>query len=126
MTGNGSDTVLVVATNRENCRLISKLFSRARFVSLKIVTPEEVPHAIRSDLPAIGIVDMSRAEPLLWGVCDHLKQAGIAYILLSPTADPRFQVEAYRRGALNVLPKPLKKQQLLDIVRTSLSLKNRS
>jgi CheY-like chemotaxis protein len=116
--------ILLVDHNARNVELLSSFLREAGYRTEPVSTLDELDRvldAIRTADVALALVDLTGFESSVWDRCRRLHEAGIAFVVIarqnvSPAGRDLFR-QSHGAGAAHVLTKPLRKEQLLTLVR---------
>lgn len=117
--------ILIVDRNERNVQLLSAFLNEAGYTTHGVSDVSTLDDFLERLTPgsgvALALVDLTGFPTDLWERCRRIHDAGIVLIVIAraqlATAQTRLQREGRRAGAARVLTKPLRKEQLLTLVR---------
>lgn len=121
---NINPTILILSSNKKNGDLL-KEFLRSNIEAeskIKIITSSSVEDAdkyITKNLANIcySIIDLSNLNSDVWSLCQKFRGNNIEFLLLSSVEVPDGRSLVAKSGAVDLLIKPLKKKELLNIIK---------
>jgi DNA-binding response OmpR family regulator len=116
--------VLIVDANRRNVELLTDFLRGHGFATHGLSTLSELDSlldgAIR-DHVALALIDLTGLDTAVWDRCKRIHEAGIAFITiarsLTTEGERTMRSHSATSGAHATLTKPLRKEQLLALVR---------
>ena len=122
---DGKPAVLLVDHNASNVQLLSSFLTENGYPTHAVSSMEdldEVVHSLqRRANVALALVDLTGFAAAIWERCRHIAEAGVAVVVVAHARSVRAADRLYRQsrmsGATHTLTKPLRKEQLLTLVR---------
>ncbi|MCX7854786.1 MAG: response regulator [Anaerolineae bacterium] len=109
--------ILTVASNQRNLELLNGALAKAGFHTHGVDTLTGLDGALeQADNFALALVDLTGFDSSIWERCERLRHAGVPFLVISPYQSADLQRESLRRGARGVLVKPLRIQDVLQLV----------
>lgn len=113
-----SPLILTVASNRRNLELLGEVLAKEGFQTHGVDSLAALDAALeRAGDFALALVDLTGFDASIWERCERLRATGTPFLLISPRQSADLQRESLRRGARDVLVKPLAVRELLQVVR---------
>jgi CheY-like chemotaxis protein len=117
--------VLFIDRNKKNAELLAAFLTEAGYRTQALYELPEVDalleHAAELADIALALVDLQGFEPSIWERCRALHEAHVPFIVIARPHTAEAQQQVRRRshgaGARHTLTKPMRKEQLLTLVR---------
>lgn len=125
VTPDAAPLVLFIDRNRKNAELLAAFLNEAGYRTRSLHELGEVDAllqeaAILDDI-SLALVDLQGFEASIWERCRALHEARVPFIVIARphTAEAQQQVrrQSHGAGARHTLTKPMRKEQLLTLVR---------
>ena len=117
-------TILLISSNKKNGDLLEKFISSnleedSEFKIISSSSVEDADKIINKNLTNLSyaIIDLSNLNSDVWSICQKLRQNNIEFLLLSSVEVPDGRSLVAKSGAVDLLIKPLKKRELLSIIK---------
>ena len=111
------DAVLLVIRSPGNRRVLGQFLAEHGLRGLEAIDEDSLATVLASDAPIrLALVDVSGFGAGIWMLCERLRAAGVAFVVLSPTRSLRASHEALAYGALSVIEKPVEKAALIHLL----------
>lgn len=116
--------VLLVDRNQRNVELLSAFLRDAGYATAGASSLEELDASLEdpeSERIDFGVIDIAGFGAEIWERCRALHEAGVAFVIVAKPQpnDAAFVLvrQSGRAGARHVLTKPLRKEQLLLLIK---------
>lgn len=109
--------ILTVSSNRRNLELLDEVLAKGGFRTYGVDTMTALDAALEGEAGfALALLDLSGFDRSVWERCERLQEKGVPFLILSPSQSAVVEQEGRVWGARGVLTKPLKMQDLLQLV----------
>lgn len=109
--------VLAVCHNTRNLELLTQFLQREGYPAMRAATLPELDEALEEPSGlSLALIDLSGFDAQIWQRCDRLHRDGIPFLLISAGRSRALRKEGLRRGARDVLGKPLAMQELSALI----------
>lgn len=122
---NPAPTILLVDRNARNVDLLSSFLNESGYQTRGISSIEEFDAFLdalspQPDVP-LALVDLAGFDSTVWDRCRRLHEAEIAFVVIararSSAGGHALRRQSFGAGAAHTLTKPLRKEQLLTLVK---------
>ncbi len=122
---NGKPAILIIDHNRRNVDLLGSFLNEAGYASCGVSMLQELDRVLDDGADgggvALAMVDLTGFDSSVWERCRRIHEAGITFIVIaraqSEQAGRDLRRQSHGAGARHTLTKPLRKEQLLTLVR---------
>lgn len=122
---NSTPAILIVDYNARNVDLLRSFLDDAGYRAFGVSTLEALDEILDGgsggDEIALALVDLTGFPAGIWERCRRIHEAEITFIVIargnSNEAERDLRAQSRRAGARHALTKPLRKEQLLTLVR---------
>ena len=122
----GKGTILAVEDERTSLKLLTRVLVEEGYVVQTAVSGELALESIANAHPELVLLDIVMPGIDGFEVCRQLKAkeetSHIPVIFLSASTETKERVEGFKLGAVDFVPKPFQRQELLARVRTHMAL----
>ncbi len=114
----GSPRILYVGRAKRNAELMLDLLRNEGYAAAAATSLGTAEAQLNSgeELPALALLDLSGFDATVWSLCDFLRSRDVPFLLLSSRVGPALRQHSRRRGAEEVLEKPLPMRELLALI----------
>lgn len=125
LTPGAAPLVLFIDRNRKNAELLAAFLTESGYRTRALYELAEVDalmtNTAKLDDIALALVDLQGFEASIWERCRALHEAHVPFIVIARPHTAEAQQQVRRRshgaGARHTLTKPMRKEQLLTLVR---------
>lgn len=122
---NSRPSILFVDHNERNVALLTSFLHESGYPATGINTVAQLDDLLASEEQrssfALAFVDLTGFDSSIWDRCRLMHEAGIAFVIIarpqSTAAQHQLQRQSHGIGARHTITKPLRKDQLLTLVR---------
>lgn len=111
--------LLLVSHLPRNLQLLAKVLGEEGYATLQATSYEAFDHVLaRSQAIAGSLIDIAGFDATIWPRCEHLRAAGIPFLIFLPRQSETIQQASRSHGAEGILVKPLVVKELLGVIRS--------
>lgn len=122
---DGNPAILIVDNNRRNVELLASFLDDAGYAARGVSELDELDSALDEGADggsiALAMVDVTGFDAAVWDRCRRMHEAAITFIVVARTqtaaAGRDLRRQSHGAGARHTLTKPMRKEQLLTLVR---------
>lgn len=122
---DGKPAILIVDHNKRNVDLLTSFLHEAGYLAYGVSTLRELDAVLDDGADgasiALAMVDLTGFDANVWDRCRRMHEADITFIVIARTqteeAGRDLRRQSHGAGARHTLTKPLRKEQLLTLVR---------
>jgi DNA-binding response OmpR family regulator len=113
--------ILIVDRNKQNRELLEQFLRKEGYKVCLAANVEDLDQLIadQHDIK-LTLVDITGFDRDIWERCEHLRDMGIPFLVISPRQMAAVHQEGYSHGAQGILVKPLAQKELLAIINSLL------
>ena len=116
-----SRTLLLVSRLPRNLQLLAEVLGKEGYATLQVTDYEAFDQALAGPQALAGsLIDLAGFDAAIWPRCEHLRAAGIPFLIFLPRQSEAIQQASRSRGAGGILVKPLVVKELLGVIRSIL------
>lgn len=122
---DGKPAILIVDHNKRNVELLASFMEEAGYAAYGVATLDELDRVLDDGADgasiALAMVALTGFDVSVWDRCRRIHDAGINFIVIARAqtaeAGRDLRRQSHGAGARHTLTKPLRKEQLLTLVR---------
>jgi DNA-binding response OmpR family regulator len=109
--------ILAASANRRNLELLAEFFEREGWSTLRVNSLAEFDHALNdSEKISVALLDLAGFDQSVWAHCEHLRELGVPFLVISPRQSAEVQRESIAQGARGMLVKPVAVKELIRLI----------